>query len=100
MLVVALVPALVTPLLTARINDLIPSAQRATILSLSALIAELGTAAAVPLLMTAADVLDPPAAMWVSTAVFAIAFVPLWLIWRRADRGTRVRGVGPPGTAG
>jgi MFS family permease len=87
MLVVALVPALVTPLLTARINDLIPSAQRATILSLSALIAELGTAAAVPLLMTVADVLDPPAAMWVSAAVFAIAFVPLWVIWRAADRG-------------
>jgi predicted MFS family arabinose efflux permease len=88
MLVVALVPALVGPLLLARTNDLIPSAQRATILSLSALLSELGTAAAVPLLMTTADLLGPPAAMGVSAAVFALAFVPLWLIWRAAEART------------
>ena len=88
-LVVALVPALVGPLLLARVNDAIPSGQRATILSLSALLSELGIAAAVPLLLTAADVLDPPSAMVVSAAVFAIAFVPLWLVWRaEASRAT------------
>src|SRR5438093_4066731 len=35
MLVVALVPSLVGPLLTTRINDIIPTGQRATILSLA-----------------------------------------------------------------
>jgi len=89
MLVVALVPALVGPLLLARINELIPSAQRATILSLSALLSELGTAAVVPLLMTAADLLDPPSAIGVSAALFAIAFIPLWFVWRAAGARTR-----------
>ena len=93
MLVVALVPSLVGPLLLARINDLIPSAQRATILSLSAVIGELGTAAAVPLLMWAADVLDPPAAIGIAAGIFAIAFVPLWLIWRGQDIGARSRAI-------
>ena len=85
MLIVALVPAFVAPLLLARINDLIPSAQRATILSLSALVSELATAGAVPLLMTAAEVLDPPGAVGLSAAVFAIAVVPLWVLWRVAE---------------
>jgi predicted MFS family arabinose efflux permease len=85
MLVVALVPALVGPLFLARTNELIPSAQRATILSLSALLSELGIAGAVPLLLTTADRLGTPAAMGVSAAVFAVAFVPLWLIWRAAE---------------
>lgn len=85
MLVVALVPALVGPLLTARINDLIPSAQRATILSLSALLSELGTAGAVPLLMTAADALDPPSSIGISAALFAITVIPLWFMWRTAE---------------
>jgi hypothetical protein len=82
---VALVPALRSPLLLARTNDLIPSAQRATILSLNALLSELGTAAAVPLLLIAADVLSPPQAMGISALLFAIAFLPLWLIWRASE---------------
>ena len=85
MLVVALVPALLSPLLLARINDLIPSPQRATVLSLSGLISELATAGAAPLLMITADVASPPAAIGVAGAVFALFFVPLWLIWRSAD---------------
>jgi len=87
MLVVALVPALVGPLLSARINDLIPSAQRATILSLSALIAELGTAGLVPLLMGSADLLTPALAVALSAALFAAVAVPLLLLWRRSDPG-------------
>jgi MFS family permease len=85
MLVVATVPAIVSPLLTARLNDLIPSAQRATILSLSALLSELGTAGAVPLLMTLADVLDPPSAVGLSAALFGVIVVPLLFVWRSAE---------------
>ena len=85
MLVVALVPALVGPLLSARINDLIPSAQRATILSLSAVIAELGTAGLVPLLLGLADLLTPALAIGAAAVVFAAAVFPLLLLWRAAD---------------
>ena len=85
MLVVALVPALVGPLLTARINGLIPSAQRATILSLSALIAELGTAGLVPLLLWLADQLSPATAIGLSAAIFAVTAVPLLIMWRASE---------------
>lgn len=89
MLVVALVPALVTPLLSARINDLIPSAQRATILSLSALIAELGTAGVVPLLMGLADLRSPALAIGTAAMLFGVAVFPLVLLWWAAGRRAR-----------
>lgn len=85
MLVVALVPALLEPLFSARINDLIPSAQRATVLSLSALISELGTAALVPLLMGSADLLTPALAIGLAAGLFALVTVPLLLMWRAAE---------------
>lgn len=84
-LLVALVPALLGPLLLTRINDLIPSAQRATILSLSALIFELGLVIAMPLLLTSADQLGSPAAIGIATAVFAATAIPLLFIWRVAE---------------
>jgi len=86
MLAVALVPALCAPLLTARINDLIPSAQRATILSLSALLFELGLAVAMPLLLAAADRFGAPAAIGVATAALALTVLPFLLIWRTSER--------------
>jgi MFS family permease len=86
MLAVALVPALLTPLLSARLNDLIPSAQRATILSLGALLFELGLAIAMPLLLAFADRFGAPAAIGLSSAVFALTAVPLMFVWRVADR--------------
>lgn len=85
-LLVALVPALLGPLLLARLNDLIHSAQRATILSLSALMFELGLAVAMPLLLIAADRLGPAEAIGISTAIFAVTAVPLLVIWRVAER--------------
>jgi MFS family permease len=85
-LLVALVPALLGPLLLARLNELIPSAQRATILSLSSLMFELGLAVAMPLLLTAADRLGPPTAIGVSTAIFAATAIPLLVMWRVAER--------------
>jgi MFS family permease len=87
MLAVALVPALLTPLLSARLNHLIPSAQRATILSLGALLFELGLAIAMPLLLAFADRFGAPAAIGLSGTVFALTAVPLMFVWRVADRG-------------
>ena len=86
MLAVALVPALLTPLLSARLNDLIPSRQRATILSLGALLFELGLAVAMPLMLAFADRFGAPAAIGLSSAVFAVTAIPLMLVWRVADR--------------
>jgi len=89
MLAVALVPALCGPLLTARLNDLIPSGQRATILSLSALLFELGLAVAMPLLLASADRFGAPAAIGVSTAALAITVLPFLFIWRTSERPGR-----------
>ncbi len=86
MLAVALVPALLTPLLSARLNDLIPSGQRATILSLGALLFELGLAVAMPLLLAFADRFSAPAAIGLSGVVFAVTAVPLMFVWRVAER--------------
>jgi hypothetical protein len=86
MLPVALVPALCGPLLTAHLNDLIPSAQRATILSLSALLFELGLAVAMPLLLASADRFGAPAAIGVSTAALALTVLPFLFIWRTSER--------------
>jgi MFS family permease len=88
MLAVALVPALLGPLLSARLNDLIPSAQRATILSLGALLFELGLAVAMPLLLAFADRFGAPAAIGLSGAVFALTAVPLMFVWRVAERAS------------
>jgi MFS family permease len=87
MLAVALVPALLTPLLSARLNDLIPSGQRATILSLSALLFELGLAIGMPLLLAFADRFGAPAAIGLAGAIFALTAVPLMFVWRVAERG-------------
>ncbi len=89
MLAVALVPALCGPLLTARLNDLIPSAQRATILSLSALLFELGLAVAMPLLLASADHLGAPAAIGVATVSLAATVLPFLFIWRTSERPAR-----------
>jgi len=93
MLVVAMVPALVGPLLLTRINDLIPSGQRATILSLSAVVSELGTAAAVPLLLTIAGAFGAALAIGGASVLFAVAVAPLWVLSRaalRRDRGVTI----------
>lgn len=93
MLAVALVPALLTPLLSARLNDLIPSGQRATILSLGALLFELGLAIAMPLLLAFADRFGAPAAIGLSSAIFAVTAVPLLFVWRVADRRPATAGL-------
>jgi MFS family permease len=86
MLAVALVPALVGPLMSARIHDLIPSEQRATILSLGALLFELGLAIAMPLLLVFADRLGAPVAIGISAGLVAVIVIPLLIMWRTAER--------------
>ncbi len=84
-LAVALVPALAQPLLSAHLNDLIPSAQRATIISLSALLFELGLAFAMPLLLGLADAFGAPATMGISAPVYALTVIPFAVLWRFAE---------------
>ena len=87
MLAVALVPALLSPLLSARLNHLIPSGQRATILSLGALLFELGLAIVMPLMLAFADRFGAPAAIGLSSVLFGVTAVPLMFVWRVAERG-------------
>jgi MFS family permease len=90
-LVVALVPAVAQPLLSARLNDMIPSAQRATIISLSALLFELGLAVAMPLLLGLADLFGAPTTIGFAAAVYALTVVPFAILWRRAERSRVAR---------
>ena len=91
MLVVALVPSVAQPLLSARLNDMIPSAQRATIISLSALIFELGLAVVIPMLLGLADVFGAPATIGFSAAVYAVTIIPFAILWRAAERTQAAR---------
>jgi len=91
MLVVALVPSVAQPLLSARLNDMIPSAQRATIISLSALIFELGLAVVIPMLLGLADVFGAPATIGFSAAVYAVTIIPFAILWRSAERRRAAR---------
>ena len=90
-LVVAIVPATLQPLLSARLNHLIPSTQRATVLSFNGLVTELGLAITFPGMLGLADRLGSPAAMGLGAGLFALVVVPLFLLWRSADRGTPPR---------
>ncbi len=86
--VVALVPAALQPLLSARLNHLIPSTQRATVLSLSGLVMELGLAVTMPAMLTLADALGPAPATGVGAVLFGLTVIPLFVLWRSAERGT------------
>jgi MFS family permease len=90
-LVVAIVPATLQPLLSARLNQLIPSSQRATVLSFNGLVTELGLAITFPAMLALADRLGPPAATGLGAGLFALVVVPLFLFWRSAERRTPPR---------
>ena len=85
-LVVAIVPATLQPLLSARLNHLIPSTQRATVLSFNGLVTELGLAVTFPGMLTLADRLGPAAATGLGAGLFAAVVIPLFLLWRSAER--------------
>ena len=87
-LVIAIVPATLQPLLSARLNHLIPSTQRATVLSFNGLVTELGLAITFPAMLGLADRLGPPAATGLGAGLFALVVIPLFLLWRSAERRT------------
>jgi MFS family permease len=82
---VALVPAVLQPLLSSRLNDLIPSTQRATILSLNGLVSELGLVATMPTMLWLADSVGAPSAAALSAVLFGSIVIPLFLLWRSAE---------------
>jgi len=88
MLVVAVVPATLQPLLSARLNHHIPSTQRATVLSFNGLVTELGLAISFPAMLGIADLLGAPSATGLGAALFALTVIPLFLLWRSAERRT------------
>ena len=91
MLVVAVVPATLQPLLSARLNHLIPSTQRATVLSFNGLVTSLGLAITFPAMLGIADLLGAPSATGLGAALFALTVIPLFVLWRSADRRTPPR---------
>jgi len=84
--IVAIVPATLQPLLSARLNHLIPSTQRATVLSFNGLVTELGLAITFPAMLALADRLGPPTATGLGAGLFAVVVIPLFVLWRSADR--------------
>lgn len=79
-----LVFATVAPVRQAYINDLIPSEQRATVLSFDSLVGSTGGAAVQPLLGRAADAWGYPASYACSAAIQACAIPLLWIAHRHA----------------
>ena len=60
---------------------------------LSAVVSELGTAAAVPLLLTIAGAFGAALAIGAASVLFAVAVAPLWVLSRaalRRDRGVTI----------
>ena len=78
----ALVFATVTPVRQAFVNDLIPSEQRATILSFDSLMSSSGGVMFQPILGKAADVWGYPVSYACSAAIQAAAIPLVWLAWR------------------
>ena len=74
--------AMVTPIRQAYLNGLIPSEQRATVLSFDSLLGSSGGVVAQPLLGRAADVWGYPASYLCSAAIQVVAIPFLWLARR------------------
>ena len=81
----ALVTAMAAPIRQAFVNGLIPSSQRATVLSFDSLMGSAGGVVAQPALGRVADVNGYAASYLVSAAIAAMA-VPFTLLSRRAAR--------------
>jgi MFS family permease len=74
--------AALTPVRQAYLNALIPSAQRATVLSFDSLLGSSGAVVAQPLLGKAADVWGYPVSYLVCAAIQALALPFIWLARR------------------
>ncbi len=99
-LVVALANGLARPVLSSLLNAEIPSAQRATIISLQSLLWTILLAVVEPLIFVVADTISIAFAIGVAGTVFAAAATLLLALWRRASMraASPSRGeAGPPG---
>ena len=95
----ALMFAATTPVRQAFLNGLIPSTQRATVLSFDSLLGSAGAAGLQPLLGRSADVWGYPASYACGAAIQALALPFLWLARREqapADPIVEEAGAGPP----
>ncbi len=82
----SLVRAVGEPVLHGYINHRVPSAQRATVLSLSSMASSLVLAPIMPLLGFSADEIDLPAAFGVGAGVLGVAVLVSGVLWTRAHR--------------
>lgn len=89
----SLVFAMVTPVRQSYVNDLIPSEQRATVLSFDSLMGSGGGVAAQPILGRAADLWGYPMSYVASAAIQALAVPFVWLA-RREGSDARERAAG------
>ncbi len=83
-LVVSLASALARPVLSVLLNEEIPSAQRATILSLQSLVWTVLLAVFEPGLFTVASHSSLPFAIGLSSVILAGIAMPLLVLWRRS----------------
>jgi len=81
-----LIFAMVTPVRQSYVNDLIPSEQRATVLSFDSLMGSGGGVAAQPILGRAADLWGYPMSYVASAAIQALAVPFVWLARREGSR--------------
>lgn len=93
MIMWGLVFAMVSPVRQAYVNDLIPSQQRATVLSFDSLLGSGGGVAIQPLLGRSADLWGYPASYLCSAAI-QLGALPFLLLARSRDEGTRVESQG------
>lgn len=82
--IIAFANALLRPVLSALLNQEIPSAHRATILSLQSLLFTAMLAVVEPAVFTVATRASLPAALGLSGAALAVTALPLVVLWRRA----------------
>jgi MFS family permease len=82
----ALVAAAVTPVRSAYINGLIPSKQRATVLSFDSLLGSSGGVVSQPILGRSADAWGYPASYALSSAIYALALPFSWLALKEGNK--------------
>jgi MFS family permease len=92
----ALVFAIVAPVRQAYLNDLIPSAQRATVLSFDSLMSSSGAVVSQPLLGRAADAWGYPVSYAACAAIQALTIPFIWLARRERAESDPIRAEVPP----
>ncbi|AWB96577.1 MFS transporter [Agromyces badenianii] len=90
-----LVDAAAGPVQQAYLNDMIPSQQRATVLSFDSLLGSTGGAVIQPVLGRSADVLGYPGSLLVSGGIQALAVPFLWLSRKQGSPADVATGVSP-----